>query len=95
MEALQSIIGCDAQSATMYLEMSGGDVDSAVALYFSMMGDDTSPSSSSTQQVPDWHSLVWPSEGASPAWLSQTLGFDAGKGLALSQDGNGPCGVLA
>jgi hypothetical protein len=96
-EEFMSTVGCDENSAAMYLEMAGGDVGSAVGLFFSMMGDDPAPSSvASSAGLPSWHSLIWPSNDPPPqSWLSQTLQFDMGNGLALSQDGNGPCGVLA
>jgi hypothetical protein len=90
-EEFMSTVGCDENSAAMYLEMAGGDVGSAVGLFFSMIS-----SVASSAGLPSWHSLIWPSNDPPPqSWLSQTLQFDMGRGLALSQDGNGPCGVLA
>lgn len=103
MEALQSIIGEDEQTRTMLLEMSGGDVETAVAIYFSMNEQESSgsaPSSTSSNNtptsLPEWYNLIWPSTDAPPeSWLSQRLQFDTNQGLKLSQKLNGPCGVLA
>mgnify|MGYP001988472667 CR=1 FL=1 len=36
-QQLAEMLGIDEGTAGMYLEMSGGDVDSAMSLYFSMM----------------------------------------------------------
>jgi len=102
METLQALIGADAQTSTMLLEMSGGDIESAVAIYFSMQEgegsmftdvSDTTSQPSST--LPEWHNVIWPSTNDIPeCWRDQTLRFDTG-GLNLSQTANGPCGVLA
>lgn len=38
-EVLASLIGQDVDAAAMYLEMAGGDIDTAVSLYFETVGD--------------------------------------------------------
>ena len=99
METLQAI-GADAQTSAMLLEMSGGDIESAVAIYFSMqegegsMFSDVSETSQPSSSLPEWHNLIWPSTDTPECWRDQTLQFDTG-GLNLSQTANGPCGVLA
>ena len=96
---LAAIIGVDEGTASMYLEMSGDDLDSAVAMYFSMQDDgpasSAGPNGGAQPAVQDYISVVWPSpsDPIPEAWLGQSLAFTCG--LELPQPKNGPCGVLA
>lgn len=101
-ELLASIIGVDEGTASMYLDMAGGDVDAAVSLFFSMSegqmsngpGCDAPVEAGAAAARPDWLNVVWPSSEPLPeAWLGQSLAFT--DGLRLPQPKNGPCGVLA
>jgi hypothetical protein len=102
-QQLAEMLGIDEGTAGMYLEMSGGDVDSAMSLYFSMMegGADESPAAAAAAgpgfERPEIYSMVWQDANREPpaAWMLQGLAFDAKGGLGLPQWENGPCGVLA
>ena len=101
-QQLAEMLGIDEGTAGMYLEMSGGDVDSAMSLYFSMMegGADESPAAAAAAgpgfERPEIYSMVWQDANKEPpaAWMLQGLAFDAKGGLGLPQWENGPCGVL-
>ena len=93
---LSAMTGLPAAEATGFLEMAGGDLDSAIALFFSMQ-DGSAPAPGPAVlgwDAPEWYSLVWeqPSEQVPDAWLKQGLAFE---GIGLPQHKNGPCGVLA
>lgn len=98
----QAITGADSQQASMFLEMSGGNLETAMALFFD--GGDTGgamaiDNSAGQQQEnfggPLWYSLIWQNHEPVPAaWLDQELQFEAGT-IGLLQTKNGPCGVLA
>jgi hypothetical protein len=59
-ETLASLIGQDLDAAAMYLEMAGGDLDTAVSLYFETAGDGNAFGASTDRLTepasnrPDW-----------------------------------------
>ena len=79
---LAEMIGMDEGTASMYLEMAGGDIDAAMSLYFSMMddgggggqqsdgGDDGQSGGGSGKELgfeaPDIYSTVWENASAPP-----------------------------
>ena len=83
MEEFSAITGVDTDTAAMYLEMSGYDLDTAVQLFFSMSegggggGQGGDSSSSSSGWPHDWISLLFESSSGSAvfpdAWLHQGL----------------------
>ena len=95
----------DEDTASMYLEMAGGDMDAAMGLYFSMMddgsggggGDGGGGLSSLGFQAPEMYAMVWEDASRPPpeSWRVQGLAFSPEGGLGLPQAKNGPCGVLA
>ncbi|GMI22427.1 hypothetical protein TeGR_g13341 [Tetraparma gracilis] len=104
---LQAVIGTDLETAQMYMEMSGGDLETAVSLFFSMSADTGAPPPS-TAPPPPPSGCVLPlalqflfgaalSSSALPeSWTAQALSFtDPRFSYGIAQDKNGPCGVLA
>lgn len=99
--------GAPADQAQMYLEMAGGDVETAVEIFMSSqdaggdvpMASPVTHNEVNTERVvaPDWWKVIWPLEETPPeAWSEQRLdssGSDWRGGLP--QPKNGPCGVLA
>ena len=63
---LSAITGLPAAEAEGFLEMAGGDLDSATALFFSMQeggGPVAEPGAAADAlgfEPPDWYTLVWP-----------------------------------
>lgn len=64
-EMIMGITGCDAAQATQYLEMSGGDIDAAVSLYFEMGSAPPLPPISSITTNAHAGSLPVPPDGSS------------------------------
>jgi len=103
-----SVTGCPADQAAMFLEMAGGNVETAMEIFFANMDagaggggpapmeTDSMPADTGGASVP-WWSVLWPSVETPPeAWTQQRLdGGAAGIKLGISQPKNGPCGVLA
>ena len=99
------------QECEMYLEMSGGNVEGAVGIFFggdagavATISSDSNRKDNETK-LPDWFSLTW-GKNIQPnslpeAWTRQKLEFVSGEkpcpfsGIGLVQTKNGPCGVLA
>merc|ERR1719444_251296 len=95
----------------MFLEMAGGDMETAVSIFFSNMdggGDpapmqgvvDTSPSPAAggATSAPEWWGMIWPAAEEPPeAWKNQRLDNPGGEVWkgGIPQPKNGPCGVLA
>eukprot|EP00931_Biecheleriopsis_adriatica_P053737 TRINITY_DN31529_c0_g1_i1.p1 TRINITY_DN31529_c0_g1~~TRINITY_DN31529_c0_g1_i1.p1 ORF type:complete len:547 (-),score=103.60 TRINITY_DN31529_c0_g1_i1:111-1619(-) len=94
----------------MFLEMAGGNVETAVEIYLSSQdgggGDvpmefaDTAPAAAMDTggDAPPWWNVIWPAKEAPPeAWRLQTLdcGSEGGWKGGIPQPKNGPCGVLA
>mmetsp|Transcript_18844 Transcript_18844/g.36978 ORF Transcript_18844/g.36978 Transcript_18844/m.36978 type:complete len:510 (+) Transcript_18844:157-1686(+) len=103
-EQLQSMTGMSTEEAQNFLEMAGGDMETAINLYFSMMGGDGGMSSgatgsNTTPSGPDYlndfelRQILW-SESPADAWKDQTLDWYQ-DGIGISQVKNGPCGILA
>jgi hypothetical protein len=103
-EQFQGITGAAPEQARMYLEMSGGSLETAMSLFFDggQGGgqEDFGMDAQVTEQAfegPAWFNLVWEGKNpVPPAWLEQSLQFADGDGsVGLVQAKNGPCGVLA
>eukprot|EP00438_Fugacium_kawagutii_P033716 Skav206883 [mRNA] locus=scaffold6202:18690:57196:- [translate_table: standard] len=94
--------------AAMFLEMAGGDVETAVEIYMSSEGGSwVEPCHSlekltaltgdvSDTAVPPWWNVIWPAPQEVPeAWRLQRLESDGGWAGGIPQPKNGPCGVIA
>jgi hypothetical protein len=87
--------------------MAGGSVDMAVSLFFEMQGGggggfgggDASPAGAAASGAPTSpvHRLLFGGEAAPPSWIEQGFTFsrELESRLGLTQEKNGPCGVLA
>jgi hypothetical protein len=96
----QGITGAPPEQARMFLEMSGGNLETAMSLFFdggADGGQDFAIARTDVEQAfdgPPWYTLVWEKKEAVPiSWLGQELKFDGNVGLVQCK--NGPCGVLA
>lgn len=77
-ENFVAITGASMQEARMYLEMAGGDLDTAIAIFFD--GGGAAPIAIQEQGwvKPDWYSLVWPGKNPIPdKWLEQGFEFSS------------------
>ena len=96
---LSAITGLPAAEAEGFLEMAGGDLGSATALFFSMQEGGGGPVAGPAPRPMRWGlsrrtGTRWSGRRSSPAaGVEQGLAF--GEGLTLLQPKNGPCGVLA
>ena len=108
-DTLASITGMPPEEAAGFLEMAGGNVETAVAMYFDMQGGGgfggggggsgtlagggTGPSPADSPA----HVLLFGSGGVPPSWLDQGFEFDtdAASAIGIIQHKNGPCGALA
>jgi len=93
-----AITGLAADEASGLLEAAGGDLETAVALFFASGDGCTAPPSGGSVlpfEPPAYYSMVWqdPASPVPEAWADQSLAFTSG--LELPQLKNGPCGVLA
>merc|ERR1711865_191654 len=99
-DQLAEMTGMGADEAASFMEMAGGDLESAMGLYFSMMDDGgAAPAPADVPaglaDAPDWYRLVWPELQPVPeSWANQGLEFSADT-FGIPQHKNGPCGVLA
>ena len=103
-DQVAAITGLPPTEAANFLEMAGGNVEAAVALFFDMggpMGGGGAPpppsqSAGSSPQSPE-HTLLFGGTPAPPAWLEQGFEFsnDPASRCGLLQGKNGPCGALA
>ena len=104
-DMLQAITGMPAEEAAGFLEMAGGNVEQAVAMYFEMQGggggggfaapaSNAAPAGGPTSPA---HSILFGSGPVPPAWLDQGFEFstDAQSAVGIVQHKNGPCGALA
>ena len=98
-----AITGLSPEEAGSFLEMAGGNVEMAVALFFDMGSGagsaglpPVSPTASPTADSPA-HALLFGSAIAPRAWIEQGFEFstDAHSRCGIIQHENGPCGVLA
>jgi len=97
--------GAPADQAAMFLEMTGGNVESAVEIYMSSQGGDgdvpmfevpESVPEVSEASVPPWWNVIWPALQEPPdAWRLQRLDSGGGWAGGIPQPKNGPCGVIA
>jgi len=105
-DTVAAITGLGPEEAANFLEMAGGDVEAAVSLFFEMGsggggaafgGPTPPPQSLSATPVSPVHALLFGSALAPPSWLEQGLVFstDILSRCGLTQEKNGPCGVLA
>ncbi|CAJ1348317.1 unnamed protein product [Effrenium voratum] len=96
--------GAPPDQAAIFLEMAGGNVETAVEIYLSSQGGDVpmadaapaAATPAAPEAVPPWWAVIWPvAEEPPEAWRLQRL--DPGEGWAggFPQPKNGPCGVLA
>lgn len=109
--AFCELTGVTESEAQMWLEMSGGDLDTAVSLFFqnqdaAMQVDVPAAGDDGTQtgaDYPPWYTVVWPERApVSASWLQQPL-LQCQEGASASthppwlavQKKNGPCGILA
>jgi len=90
-QEVSDIVGVPLNEAVELLEMTGGDIEQAVDLHFSMVTDKT-PSG----PTEFWNELVC-SEPLSEAWTKQGISFSTihGEETGILQHKNGPCGCLA
>mmetsp|Transcript_348 Transcript_348/g.640 ORF Transcript_348/g.640 Transcript_348/m.640 type:complete len:520 (+) Transcript_348:107-1666(+) len=100
-----AITSADRQTASMFMEMSGYDMDTAIQLYFDnggAGGTDFSPQPVSLPTVASEMRLLF-SDEVPESWKIQSLAFDysptdsdqsAWAGIGITQPKNGPCGVL-
>ncbi|GBG24018.1 Hypothetical Protein FCC1311_002362 [Hondaea fermentalgiana] len=105
-DQLQSMTGMSAEEAQGFLDMAGGDVEGAVNLYFSMMGDGgggggagaagQSGGASGPEYLRDFEltQVLFGGEKPAEAWTQQALDWYE-NGVGITQVKNGPCGVLA
>lgn len=101
-DQVAAITGLPPGEAANFLEMAGGNVEAAVALFFDMggaMGGAPPPppaAVSSSPQSPA-HTVLFGGSPAPPAWLEQGFDFstDPISRVGLNQGKNGPCGALA
>jgi len=100
---VQAFTGLGAEEAKQFLEMSGGDVEGAVNLFFGMSGDGNpgaagASADASASDWPSWVTVIF-DRGTQPseAWTEQEVACSDHKGeeIGLVQHKNGPCGVLA
>jgi hypothetical protein len=101
----QAITGASPDEAAMFIAMSGGNLETALSIFFDQGAGGggaeafVAPSEPALKwdggEVPDWYAgLVWPETiPIKSTWLDQELKFT--DGLGLPQTKNGPCGVLA
>lgn len=101
-QTFMDFTGASADQAAAFLEMAGGDVETAVEIYMTSQGDEpmtgvTEPEAIPMQQdLPSWWSAVWPTAEEPPeAWRLQRLDSGGGWAGGIPQPKNGPCGVLA
>jgi len=101
-------MGLPVEQARFYLEMAGGNLEAAVAMYFDQ-GAAAGPvadvevrdmEASIENAIPKWWDIVWPKrETPDPSWTKQSLQFcdekETGWNGGIIQPKNGPCGVLA
>eukprot|EP00038_Savillea_parva_P012760 m.206776 g.206776 ORF g.206776 m.206776 type:complete len:532 (+) comp23479_c0_seq1:99-1694(+) len=104
---LSGITGLPADQAAMYLEMSGGNLDMAVSIFFDggggggggSMGADGQGAGSSDAGAFDAptpaHALLFGPSPAPPSWADQGFQWSDATGVGLTQRANGPCGILA
>lgn len=98
------VTGAPADQAAIFLEMAGGNVETAVEIYMSSQGGDVDVPMAEVQpemlevsaSVPDWWNVIWPTSQEVPdAWRLQRLDSDGGWAGGIPQPKNGPCGVIA
>ncbi|CAK0822317.1 unnamed protein product [Prorocentrum cordatum] len=105
-----AITGAPLEQAEMYLEMAGGDMEQAVAIFFANqdvpMGaadggaappaEEAAAGAVASQPAPAWWHVIWPAVEEPPeAWTRQRLDCGDGWPGGIPQPKNGPCGVLA
>eukprot|EP00947_MAST-08B_sp_MAST-8B-sp1_P002785 g2785.t1 len=104
----QAMTAVSEEEAKMYMEMSGGDLEMAMNIFFGGGaggggdgggGGGGGGADAVDPDLPPFFSFVWQSKEIPDAWLSQTIEFGAEDGFAgalgIPQPKNGPCGVLA
>ena len=108
-EDVAAVTGLPPEEAMSFLEMAGGNVEAAIALFFDMQGGGVGgsfitggwpsvpPVGAQTPENFPAHSLLFGSAAAPASWLEQGLEFDTNfsSRCGLLQAKNGPCGALA
>lgn len=104
---LSGITGLPTDQAAMYLEMSGGNLDMAVSIFFDggggggggSMGADGQGAGSSDVGAFDAptpaHALLFGPSPAPSSWADQGFEWHDATCVGLTQRANGPCGILA
>eukprot|EP00036_Acanthoecidae_sp_10tr_P015979 CAMPEP_0206290282 /NCGR_PEP_ID=MMETSP0106_2-20121207/2541_1 /ASSEMBLY_ACC=CAM_ASM_000206 /TAXON_ID=81532 /ORGANISM="Acanthoeca-like sp., Strain 10tr" /LENGTH=522 /DNA_ID=CAMNT_0053720841 /DNA_START=68 /DNA_END=1636 /DNA_ORIENTATION=- len=105
-EAVQNFVGITGlpvEQATMYIEMAGGNLETAVSLFFDNAGGGAAAAEAGDGGRPapaDWapaHTLLFGVSAVPASWADQ--GFEFGESeesrLCILQKKNGPCGILA
>jgi hypothetical protein len=81
---LTAIIGVSAEEASYFLEMTGGDLESAISMFYDMgssgavigNANDCNQNATSEPNYPAWYSTVWPKRSPiDPSWLEQGIEF--------------------
>jgi hypothetical protein len=97
-----AITGLPPEEAAGFLEMAGGNVETAIALFFEMGTASAAPlSASAAPSAPSScspvHAMLFGSAAAPSAWIDQGFEFspEPNSRCGLLQAKNGPCGVLA
>ena len=70
--------GTDAGTATAYLEMSGGDVEIAMGLFFGDGAAVGAAPGGNGSDAPPWYRVVWGEQKPPEAWTQQKLEFCRG-----------------
>lgn len=105
-----AVTGAPLEQAEMYLEMAGGDMEQAVAIFFANQdvamdaadggaappAEEPAAGAVGSKPAPAWWHVVWPAVEEPPeAWTRQRLDCGEGWPGGIPQPSNGPCGVLA
>ncbi|GMH74801.1 hypothetical protein TL16_g06560 [Triparma laevis f. inornata] len=101
-DQLQAITGISTQEASMYMDMAGNNLETAVELFFSMSsgGAPPPPPTPPTSTLSPAAKILFdfPTYASLPeAWTNQPLIFNdtsSNFSLGLPQNKNGPCGIL-
>lgn len=82
-ESLRDILGISMQEAESYFEMAGGDLETAISMFYEMGGsdggmvvDNKPQAQNSSTQYPPWYTSVWPErKEIDKSWLEQGISF--------------------
>ena len=104
-DSVAAFTGLGPEEAANFLEMAGGNVEAAVALFFDMQGGggggafggDAGNAAVPGTPASPVHAVLFGSATAPSSWVDQGFEFcaDSQSRCCLIQHKNGPCGVLA